>query len=157
MPNTGTSPYRYGGPGSLIIKIEIDGWERGNRIPTSGSPSRDYGEASRFGWVHGTGQGSDSHVLWPFDPEHPFGNTGDGPLQTGEYVRIVGTLWEDQEHDSSGTFSLSVEHATNARSPDNHNYSTLFNYAHHMAHSWVPKRVWGVGYRLSLQARVDLP
>ncbi|KAA6456685.1 hypothetical protein DYQ86_24810 [Acidobacteria bacterium AB60] len=52
-----------------------------------------------------------------------------------------------QEHDSSGTFSLSVEHATNARSPDNHNYSTLLNYAHHMAHSWVPKRVWGVGYR----------
>jgi predicted metalloprotease with PDZ domain len=52
-----------------------------------------------------------------------------------------------QEHDTSGTFSLSVDGATNALSPDSHHYSALFNYAHHMAHSWVPKRVWGVGYR----------
>jgi predicted metalloprotease with PDZ domain len=52
-----------------------------------------------------------------------------------------------QEHDTSGTFSLSVDHATNARSTESHRYSALFNYAHHMAHSWVPKRVWGVGYR----------
>jgi predicted metalloprotease with PDZ domain len=52
-----------------------------------------------------------------------------------------------QEHDTSGSFSLSVDGATNAHSPDSHHYSALFNYAHHMAHSWVPKRVWGVGYR----------
>jgi predicted metalloprotease with PDZ domain len=52
-----------------------------------------------------------------------------------------------QEHDTSGTFSLSVDGATNAHSRDSHRYSALFNYAHHMAHSWVPKRVWGVGYR----------
>jgi len=101
---TGTSPYRYGGPNSLIIKIEIDGWERGNRIPTSGSPSRDYGPAPA-GWVSGTGQGSDPHVLWPFNPDNPLGNTGEGSLKAGNYVRIVGTLWEDQEHDSSGVTS----------------------------------------------------
>jgi predicted metalloprotease with PDZ domain len=52
-----------------------------------------------------------------------------------------------QEHETSGTFSLSVDRATNAHSANSHNYSALFNYAHHMAHSWVPKRVWGVGYR----------
>jgi len=52
-----------------------------------------------------------------------------------------------QEHDTSGTFSLSVDRATNAKSVGSHIYSALFNYAHHMAHSWVPKRVWGVGYR----------
>ena len=97
-PMTRTSPYRFGGPDSLIIKIEIDGWERGNRIPTSGSPSRDYGPAPA-GWVPGTGQGSDSHVLWPFNPDRPLGNTGAGPLKAGDYVRIVGTLWEDQVHD----------------------------------------------------------
>lgn len=107
---TGTSPYRYGGPGSLIIKVEIDGWERGNRIPTSGSPSRDYGPAPP-GWVPGTGQSSDSHVLWPFNPDRPLGNTGEGPLRSrdsdylGDYVRVVGTLWEDQEHGSSGVVS----------------------------------------------------
>ena len=52
-----------------------------------------------------------------------------------------------QEHDTSGTFSLSVDGATNSHSSENHRYSALFNYAHHMAHSWVPKRVWGLGYR----------
>jgi predicted metalloprotease with PDZ domain len=52
-----------------------------------------------------------------------------------------------QEHDTSGTFSLSIDRATNTHSADSHDYSALFNYAHHMAHSWVPKRVWGVGYR----------
>jgi predicted metalloprotease with PDZ domain len=52
-----------------------------------------------------------------------------------------------QEHDTSGTFSLSIDHATNAQSANSHQYSALFNYAHHMAHSWVPKRVWGAGYR----------
>ena len=52
-----------------------------------------------------------------------------------------------QEHDTSGTFCLSVDRATSAHSASSHDYSALFNYAHHMAHSWVPKRVWGVGYR----------
>jgi predicted metalloprotease with PDZ domain len=52
-----------------------------------------------------------------------------------------------QEHDSSGTFSLSVESATNAQSSANHRSSATFNYAHHMAHCWIPKRVWGAGYR----------
>ncbi len=52
-----------------------------------------------------------------------------------------------QEHDTSGTFDLSVEYATNAHTPEIERYRTLANYAHHMAHSWVPKRVWGVGYR----------
>ena len=102
MPKTGTSPYRYGGPGSLIIKVEIDGWERGNRIPTGDSPSRDYGPAPTD-WVPGTG--SDPNVLWPFNPDTPLGNIGVGPLQDGEYVRVVGTLWEDQEHDSNGVTS----------------------------------------------------
>lgn len=52
-----------------------------------------------------------------------------------------------QEHDTSGTFILSVDGATNAHSAESHHYAALFNYAHHIAHSWVPKRVWGAGYR----------
>jgi predicted metalloprotease with PDZ domain len=52
-----------------------------------------------------------------------------------------------QEHDSSGTFSFAIESATNAQSPASHRNSATFNYAHHMAHCWIPKRVWGVGYR----------
>lgn len=52
-----------------------------------------------------------------------------------------------QEHLDSGTFSLSVDHALTAQSSDNRREENLFNYAHHMAHCWIPKRAYGVGYR----------
>ena len=51
-----------------------------------------------------------------------------------------------QEHLDSGTFSFSLELAINKDSPDGLRQSKLFNYAHHMAHCWIPKRAYGVGY-----------
>jgi predicted metalloprotease with PDZ domain len=52
-----------------------------------------------------------------------------------------------QEHVASGTFSLSLESSLTAQSPDSLRDRVRFNYAHHMAHSWIPKRAYGVGYR----------
>jgi predicted metalloprotease with PDZ domain len=52
-----------------------------------------------------------------------------------------------QEHVDSGTFSLSVEAATTASSSAQQQARTRFNYAHHMAHCWIPKRAYGIGYR----------
>jgi predicted metalloprotease with PDZ domain len=52
-----------------------------------------------------------------------------------------------QEHIDSGTFSLSTDRAINAQSSLKQRETNLFNYAHHMAHSWIPKRAYGVGYR----------
>jgi len=52
-----------------------------------------------------------------------------------------------QEHIESGTFSLSLDAALTARSPARDLERLQFNYAHHMAHSWIPKRAYGVGYR----------
>jgi predicted metalloprotease with PDZ domain len=52
-----------------------------------------------------------------------------------------------QEHIDSGTFSLSVDRAFTAESAAANRAGHLFNYAHHMAHSWIPKRAYGVGYR----------
>jgi predicted metalloprotease with PDZ domain len=52
-----------------------------------------------------------------------------------------------QEHVESGTFSLSLESSLTADSPDSLRDRVRFNYAHHMAHSWIPKRAYGVGYR----------
>ena len=52
-----------------------------------------------------------------------------------------------QEHLDSGTFSLSIDRAITAQSLSQLQESTLFNYAHHMAHSWIPKRAYGPGYR----------
>jgi predicted metalloprotease with PDZ domain len=51
-----------------------------------------------------------------------------------------------QEHLDSGTFSFSSERAITAQSPQQARNVNLFNYAHHMAHSWIPKRAYGIGY-----------
>jgi len=51
-----------------------------------------------------------------------------------------------QEHVDSGTFSLSLERATTAKTSADEREQTLVNYAHHMAHSWIPKRAYGAGY-----------
>jgi predicted metalloprotease with PDZ domain len=51
-----------------------------------------------------------------------------------------------QEHIDSGTFSLSVDRAITAQSARQAREVNLFNYAHHMAHSWIPKRAYGPGY-----------
>ena len=50
------------------------------------------------------------------------------------------------EHLDSGTFYLDTEHALTAQSSDREREARRFNYAHHMAHSWIPKRAYGVGY-----------
>ncbi len=52
-----------------------------------------------------------------------------------------------QEHLDSGTFSFSIDRAITAESRPQRRETILFNYAHHMAHSWIPKRAYGPGYR----------
>ena len=51
-----------------------------------------------------------------------------------------------QEHLDSGTFSLGKEDAVSAGSTQADRDRMLLNYAHHMAHSWIPKRAYGEGY-----------
>jgi predicted metalloprotease with PDZ domain len=50
------------------------------------------------------------------------------------------------EHLNSGTFYLGVDRALTAKSSEAERESHRFNYAHHMAHSWIPKRAYGEGY-----------
>lgn len=52
-----------------------------------------------------------------------------------------------QEHIDSGSFSLSLEAALTVHSTAAQRDRVEFNFAHHMAHSWIPKRAYGVGYR----------
>jgi predicted metalloprotease with PDZ domain len=52
-----------------------------------------------------------------------------------------------QEHIDSGTFSFSVDRRLNAPLTRERRESILGNYAHHIAHSWIPKRAYGTGYR----------
>jgi predicted metalloprotease with PDZ domain len=51
-----------------------------------------------------------------------------------------------QEHLNSGTFSLSTDQTLTARTTAQLMRSRLVGYAHHMAHSWIPKRAYGEGY-----------
>jgi predicted metalloprotease with PDZ domain len=50
------------------------------------------------------------------------------------------------EHLNSGTFYSDVAHALTAKSSDVEKESHRFNYAHHIAHSWIPKHAYGAGY-----------
>ncbi len=51
-----------------------------------------------------------------------------------------------QEHIDSGTFSFSKNHRPQVLTTEEKD-RILLNYAHHMAHSWIPKRAYGAGYR----------
>jgi predicted metalloprotease with PDZ domain len=56
------------------------------------------------------------------------------------------TYFFSQEHLDSGTFCLGTDRAITKNSTAEQRETNRFNYAHHMAHSWVPKQVYGVGY-----------
>jgi len=52
-----------------------------------------------------------------------------------------------QEHIDSGTFTFSLDWIMSAKTTSDKREAMLVNYAHHMAHSWIPKRAYGAGYR----------
>jgi predicted metalloprotease with PDZ domain len=66
-----------------------------------------------------------------------------------EYLRPISARHEygfSMEHLDSGTFYFSIEQAITKQSDARERETHRFNYAHHMAHSWIPKRAYGVGY-----------
>jgi predicted metalloprotease with PDZ domain len=50
------------------------------------------------------------------------------------------------EHLESGTFFFSVDQALTERSSDTDVARARYNFAHHIAHAWIPKRAYGEGY-----------
>jgi predicted metalloprotease with PDZ domain len=50
------------------------------------------------------------------------------------------------EHMDSGTFFLDERGALTDESPEREVRRARYNYAHHIAHSWIPKRSYGPGY-----------
>jgi predicted metalloprotease with PDZ domain len=50
------------------------------------------------------------------------------------------------EHLESGTFYFDTKQAISSQSDSRFRETRRFNYAHHMAHSWIPKHAYGVGY-----------
>lgn len=66
-----------------------------------------------------------------------------------EYLRPVSSEHQygfSMEHLESSTYFLDTTRALFANSPAEARERTRFNYAHHIAHSWIPKRLAGEGY-----------
>lgn len=50
------------------------------------------------------------------------------------------------EHQESATFYLAADQALRANADENTRSRILYNFAHHIAHAWIPKRCAGPGY-----------
>jgi predicted metalloprotease with PDZ domain len=61
------------------------------------------------------------------------------PLDRHEYNFSI-------EHLESGSFCFSTDRALTATTGAADNETRRFNYAHHIAHSWIPKRAYGENY-----------
>jgi len=65
-------------------------------------------------------------LLTPISPEHEYGMS--------------------MEHLGSSTYYLAASAGITAASTADDDARVLYNYAHHIAHAWVPKRAYGQGY-----------
>lgn len=65
-------------------------------------------------------------LLKPLSPEHRYGFS--------------------MEHLESSHYFLAADAGVTAATPELQRRRTLFNFAHHAAHAWIPKRAAGVGY-----------
>ncbi len=50
------------------------------------------------------------------------------------------------EHLDSATFYLAKDAGLTASSSESDRARVLYNFAHHFAHAWIPKRSYGKGY-----------
>lgn len=67
------------------LKIEIHWWDK----TRWGAVPRD--------WVEADDVDGDPNIHWPFHPQRPL-DFQPGEIHEGDYVRMVGTLWEDEPH-----------------------------------------------------------
>jgi hypothetical protein len=94
----------WGGSRAAVVHVEINGWgpsiTPGRKRPLPTTPL----ERARFeGWVtSASAPPGKERVLFPFDPFHPPSANGDTALSAGDYVRMVGMLWEDEPHVTDG-------------------------------------------------------
>jgi predicted metalloprotease with PDZ domain len=66
-----------------------------------------------------------------------------------EFLRPISNRHDynfSMEHLESGTFYFDTTHALPSHAGQRDLETHRFNYAHHIAHSWIPKRAYGPGY-----------
>lgn len=82
----------WGGAAAMVIHIEVNGWYDKGRMAGIPPPND---------W-HTIGAPQTKGVFWAFDPQNP-ASISPRSLQDGDYVRLVGTLWEDEPHIHDGS------------------------------------------------------
>jgi len=82
--------------------------------------------ASWFGTVPFAHYTLHQELLTPISPDHEYGMS--------------------MEHLGSSTYYLAATAGITAASTADDDARVLYNYAHHIAHAWVPKRAYGQGY-----------
>ena len=82
--------------------------------------------AAYFGTVPFAHYTVHQELLAPISPRHEYGMS--------------------MEHLDSSTFYLAASAGLTAKSTPQDDARVLYNFAHHMAHAWVPKRAYGEGY-----------
>jgi hypothetical protein len=85
------------------LKIEIHGCATGTRDPELPnrvlcSAGTNDAQTVPADWVAVDEIDNDARIFWPFDPQRPLTSQPDA-IQAGDYVRLVGTLWEDKPHE----------------------------------------------------------
>src|SRR5262249_6974165 len=122
-----------GGASSMNIKVEINDWEmrsppgwNGVWQPNARPPHcavSTPGASVPAGWQtfdrHAGERGFAPGNHWIFDPTRPGAPAGPD-LKVNDYVRIVGTLWEDEPHNKSDCWAEGATHA--GISFDGHNF-----------------------------------
>lgn len=78
---------------------------------------------------------------------------GDAPFNHyTAYIEILKPVSErheygfSMEHINSSTYFLGVDRAINSNTTPQQIERERYNFAHHVSHSWIPKRVYGAGY-----------
>lgn len=99
--STGNSSQAWGGPFAAVVHVEMQAWRTradGVAMPTEWTAlkARDFPEPGGGGTIT-------RQFAFPFDPERGFAEPPmQRNLQAGDYVRIVGTRWEDSCHCPAG-------------------------------------------------------
>ncbi len=102
-----SNPKVWGGTRAAVLHVEVNGWgpaRMGHAPPPNDWVTFAPGSA---GDQNVNGGNAGTKIGWPFDPSNPLG-TGtldacDPSLANCAYVRLVGTLWEDEPHIHDGS------------------------------------------------------
>jgi len=93
----------WGGPGAAVVHVEYNAWSKGRTydigtfpggpdtfVPANWRPVRTFLDASGQPW----------NAYLPFSPYFPANlfDPSAQPYKNGDYVRLVGLLWEDEPH-----------------------------------------------------------